>query len=671
MEDLATILESLSSLVHQPSAQSRQDMIKGATQIVHQSQLINKTEIITVITKCLLADDGDLHDPEKLLRNVTSAVQRVHIKKSTSLSLGSQIHINPMGGIFMKIKLFVGFAQCLSYFPVTFDMIPWPTNLLSTMKFLELFSLDIVSILGDASCGLQMPFLSKFVAHMMLVPTLLLLLVLGYAITQRYMTPSSTKFTFESVKTTFYTLVSVTQYTLYIGVATRICRLFKCREIMGMWYLTADYTVVCFESAWNSAAVLGYVCMVLYVIGIPLAQFAVLFRHRKHIDEKVCVSDEDYRQHLAIKAMYGSIFEAYIPSCYYYDLVDLVRRLVLTGGLILIGSQEAVAQIFSGMLLSALWLVLVLYSRPYVTWVDTMLSAVLSFTLMLTLFTGVCMRLYELTEEGADEYQRNAFGVMLIVAIVLCMVLSLVAVVMSMECMHGVVKRWVASCRKDVAEKNRSEGEVEVSGGDSDISSAGLEDGMLSEKVSEDASEEDKSKDESETVSIKVVPREATALVQRVKMNQNQKQKQKKLMVSLRVLPVMVSPPQQQISQPTQAAAIVPILTFEMLLNKVGTTLWLLKLVKAKPDSLFEKLDTNQSGGLSPREFQKLLLLVDRRATSKEILVKCWRMAMNGDMTGKREMSVDELVLWIQKCADEGGAASEVSEELDTLGAHR
>ena len=156
-----------------------------------------------------------------------------------------------------------------------------------------------------------------------------------------------------------------------------------------------------------------------------------------------------------------------------------------------------------------------------------------------------------------------------------------------------------------------------------------------------------------------------------MKMNQNQKQKQKKLMVSLRVLPVMVSPPQQQISQPTQAAAIVPILTFEMLLNKVGTAVWLLKLVKTKPDSLFEKLDTNQSGGLSPREFQKLLLLVDRRATSKEILVKCWRMAMNGDMTGKREMSVDELVLWIQKCADEGGAASEVSEELDTLGAHR
>ena len=34
-----------------------------------------------------------------------------------------------------------------------------------------------------------------------------------------------------------------------------------------------------------------------------------------------------------ISQMYRSIFEAYTPECYYYDLIDLVRRLVLTGGL--------------------------------------------------------------------------------------------------------------------------------------------------------------------------------------------------------------------------------------------------------------------------------------------------------------------------------------------------
>ena len=31
--------------------------------------------------------------------------------------------------------------------------------------------------------------------------------------------------------------------------------------------------------------------------------------------------------------MYGSIYENYIDSCYYYDIVDLLRGLLLTGGL--------------------------------------------------------------------------------------------------------------------------------------------------------------------------------------------------------------------------------------------------------------------------------------------------------------------------------------------------
>ena len=77
---------------------------------------------------------------------------------------------DPTGGIFMKIKLFVGFAQCLSYFPVIFDTIPWPSDLLALMSFMEIFSFDIVTIFGAVSCHLQTDFISKFTFHMALVP---------------------------------------------------------------------------------------------------------------------------------------------------------------------------------------------------------------------------------------------------------------------------------------------------------------------------------------------------------------------------------------------------------------------------------------------------------------------------------------------------------------------
>jgi hypothetical protein len=349
--------------------------------------------------------------------------------------LGDATGAKAVGGIFMKIKLLVGFGQVLSYYPVTFDTIPWPLDLSNVMKFMEIFSVDIFSVFGGASCQLQTGFLTKFMFHMALVPGILLILLFAFGVV-RTMSKSSKVFTPESVTTALYTLMSLVLYTLYVGVSTRIFRLFKCRKIMDVWYLTADYTVVCFEGAWTSTSIMAYIGMGIFVVGIPLFQFLVLWKNRKYLDENKLTTDEDYRQHLKVKQKYGSIFEAYTPECYYYDLIDLIRRLILTGGLILIGDEEAVAQIFLGILISSIWLCLVLNNKPYASSWDTALSSVLSFVLMITLVSGVCMRLYEVTLDGADEYQRNAFGAVLIASIIVCLVLSVAAVIMSTECLR-------------------------------------------------------------------------------------------------------------------------------------------------------------------------------------------------------------------------------------------
>jgi hypothetical protein len=129
-----------------------------------------------------------------------------------------------------------------------------------------------------------------------------------------------------------------------------------------------------------------------------------------YIDEAACLdSVVAHRRHVRVKQQYGSLFKDYNVECYYYDLIDLGRRLVLTGGLIMVGGDEnAVAQVFLGILVSVMWLCLVLQKRPYKSQWDTALSAMLSFVLVLTLVTGVCLRLFELTFDAADVYQREA-----------------------------------------------------------------------------------------------------------------------------------------------------------------------------------------------------------------------------------------------------------------------
>lgn len=113
---------------------------------------------------------------------------------------------------------------------------------------------------------------------------------------------------------------------------------------------------------------------------------------------------------------------------------------MLTGGLILVGGDEnAVAQIFLGILVSAAWLCLVLHQKPYISKWDTMLSATLSFSVLVTLVTGVCLRLFDLTSSEVDEYEQEAFGAVLVLSIVLCILLSLATIILSTEKLQGKV----------------------------------------------------------------------------------------------------------------------------------------------------------------------------------------------------------------------------------------
>ena len=126
------------------------------------------------------------------------------------------------------------------------------------------------------------------------------------------------------------------------------------------------------------------------------------------------------------------------------------------------GDENAVAQVFLGILVCAMWLSLVLYKRPYASGWDTALSAVLSFTLLITLTTGVCLRLFEITKDDADEYQKHAFAVVLIVAIVICLVLSVASIILSTECLRD---NTAACC---VRKKDKNENQTAVRPASSD-----------------------------------------------------------------------------------------------------------------------------------------------------------------------------------------------------------
>ena len=244
---------------------------------------------------------------------------------------------------------------------------------------------------------MQTHFLQSFQVHMLLPVFILLSLLLAYA----FVKCSRNKAYSETLKTRLYTSGGLIFYTLSTGLATRIFRLFKCRLIQEQWYLVADYNQVCFKTKWNSFAIMAGFFGVVYIVGIPTAELLVLFCNRSKL-----YSNE------RLKTRFGSFYLHYKSTTYYFDVLDLARRLLLTGGLIMMGG-ESVAQIFLGIVVCAIWMLALAYKEPYKNGSDNSLAILVSFQLMLTLISGMALKLYSLTP-GQNEYQTNGFNILLI-----------------------------------------------------------------------------------------------------------------------------------------------------------------------------------------------------------------------------------------------------------------
>ena len=177
---------------------------------------------------------------------------------------------------------------------------------------------------------------------------------------------------------------------------------------------------------------MAIICIFLYVIGVPLTQFLVLWHNRKDLHEDSAL---DLKAHRKIKKEFGAIYEHYTEECYYYDLVDLIRRLLLTGGLILVGGSS-VAQVLLGVTICLAWLLLVSFKRPYRAYWDNILSMVLSLHLLFTLISGMALKMYRMGETD-DTYEQILFDWMLVLMTVLCMLLGVFALIITIPCLRN------------------------------------------------------------------------------------------------------------------------------------------------------------------------------------------------------------------------------------------
>ena len=139
--------------------------------------------------------------------------QAPHLKR-----LEIKFRLMQIGGTLMKVKLLLGFVQCLAFIPSTFVTIPWPDDFLLLSQILSIASIDMFAVFGNV-CALYTGYTSRFLAQMMLLPALAMAAFFTNVVVQhcgrrccRRRYSGTTK---ESRETRMFNMLFLVVYTLY------------------------------------------------------------------------------------------------------------------------------------------------------------------------------------------------------------------------------------------------------------------------------------------------------------------------------------------------------------------------------------------------------------------------------------------------------------------------
>ena len=202
-----------------------------------------------------------------------------------------------------QFKILLSFLQIFSTLPNVLDTVPWPIIFLQIARPLGIFNLDFLSIFAKTSCGVNVRFFDRFVLHMML-PVIVVATVLAALGVARMCTSKAKKEKLIRINETTSKIAILVMLLLFPGLSTKIFQMMKCISIDGIdgALLVEDYSVVCHQGEHVGYSVLAGVFLCVYVIGIPLVMFLLLWWNRNHLH------DVGSAKHSWVNAALGTLF---------------------------------------------------------------------------------------------------------------------------------------------------------------------------------------------------------------------------------------------------------------------------------------------------------------------------------------------------------------------------
>lgn len=116
-------------------------------------------------------------------------------------------------------------------------------------------------------------------------------------------------------------------FLIYSSVSSTLFQMFSCETLEdGNTYLRADYRIECSSTKHQTLQIYAGLMILVYPVGVPLAYAVLLFWGRDALQIAVVRNMDDARVQAAVH-----LSSPYRPGCYYYEVVECGRRVMLTG----------------------------------------------------------------------------------------------------------------------------------------------------------------------------------------------------------------------------------------------------------------------------------------------------------------------------------------------------
>ena len=173
--------------------------------------------------------------------------------------------------------------------------------------------------------------------------------------------------------------------------STAILRTFHCEELAdGREYLIVDYNTNCEDEEYYSYITFCVIMCFIYPIGIPMLYFVLLYTNRDRINPRVgntAIALRTRSQDKSLQAI-DFLYMYYRPEHWWFEVVEAIRRVFMTGGLIFTpGNHRATV----GFACACFSLVLYQDIAPFLTYSVNILGVSAQWLLIIVYFSGVLL----------------------------------------------------------------------------------------------------------------------------------------------------------------------------------------------------------------------------------------------------------------------------------------